>query len=332
VPSAQIIDIARFMPEKVVRAEDLMNAGDDPLVQNEWFRPPAERRFASPQYSTAELGAKALAKLIERTGIKAEDIDLILCSSVLTDLLTTGSGSKIQALVNAVNASAIQIDTGCTSYLSMLNIARAFIESGMYKKIVIVTSTNFISRLSDFRDSPKSRVLGDGASATLVVPGQASILSSYERSHGENFGLLTCSPQKQSSGEAKDYWEPGAGSLEVAFSIRMVERLRKNAIDLVAGAVKKVLSDANVQTKDVDLLVTHQPNLGLMQEWRDVIGIQKPKVFDTFNQYGNLFQGSIPVTLSEAIDQEKMKAGDLVCLGTFSNGGDFVSAMLIRWF
>lgn len=327
---AQIVDIARFMPERIVRADEGLPKNEDPLTQNEWFRPPMERRFASPQYSTAELGAKALQNLIARTGINAADIDLILCSSILTDLFTTGSGTEIQALVGVKNAGVMQIDTGCASYLSMLNAARAFIESGMYKKVVVVTATNFISRLKDFRASPKSRVLGDGASATLVVSGESSFLSSHERSFGENYGILTCSPQKK-PGRAKGYWEPGAGSLEVAFSIRMVERLRKNAIELVTNAVNKVIADAGLEKNEVDLLITHQPNLGLINAWRESIGIGAPRVFDTFNSYGNMFQSSIPVTLSEAIDQGVLLPGMNLCLGTFSNGGDFVSAMVLKW-
>lgn len=325
---AQIIDIVRFMPER--RVLPVMASNKDSLDANDWFRPPRERRFAHPDYSSSDLGYGALKLCLEKNQIKPEKVDLILYSCVFSDDIAAGIGPSIQYRVKAARASVLEVDSGCASFLSMLNTARAFIDSGVHHTIAIVTVTNFISRLTDFQKSPKSVVLGDGASATLVSKGKKSIISCYERSHGENYGLLSCRPQKVGC-DRSFFWDPHSGPLAVEFSFRMVKKLRDNAINLVSEATHRALEDAQIQKKDISLFITHQPNIALMKRWREAVGIETSRVHDTFERYGNLFQGSIPVTLSDALQNGKLKKGDLLLLSTFSNGGDFVSSMVLEW-
>ena len=271
-----------------------------------------------------------MQKLLERTGTNASEIDLVLCSCIFMDTFWPGIGPAIQHRVGARNATMLNVDTSCSSFLSMVNVARAFIESGRYKKVVLVTVTNFISRLPEFQQSRRSWVLGDGASATLMVPGPATVLASYERSHGENYGLFRFEPDMV-EGVFKNYWERGGGPITVNFSPDMVERIRDNSMQLLPAAVKHCLEEARLTPGDVNLLITHQPNQMFLDEWRARIGIHPPRVHDTLAIYGNLFQGSLPVTLADALEHGKVKPGDTVAMGAFSNGGDFVTAMVIRW-
>lgn len=326
---AQIIDVVRFMPDKIVTNCNELG-GKDPLAGNDWFRPPKERRFAHPDFTSADLGSMALKKLLNRNELKGEKLDLILYSCVFSDNLTSGIGPEIQHRVSANNSAVLSIDSGCVSFLSMLNTARVFIESGTYKTIALVTVTNFVSRLSEFQVSPRSKVLGDGASATLVAAGRPSIISFYERSHGENYGLLSCKPQK-TDGRRMDFWQANSGPLAVEFSFRMVEKLRENGKNLVSDALKRVISESQASADDVDLLITHQPNMALVKQWREALGILPPKVHDTFDSYGNIFQTSIPATFSDALEKGIIKQNDLIALGAFSNGGDLVGAMTLRW-
>jgi 3-oxoacyl-[acyl-carrier-protein] synthase III len=233
---------------------------------------------------------------------------------MFSDYFWPGIGPAIQNEVGASKATILNLDTGCSSYLSMLNTARAFIESGIYKTIAIVTVTNFISRLPEFQKSKKSWVLGDGASATLVVDGKSSFVTSYERSHGEHYGLFVFQPDMV-DGQGLNYWERGCGPITVNFSPDMVMAIRSNALELVPDAVSKCLFKAGLSTDDVSLLITHQPNAFFIKEWRDRIGIGEPRVHDTLEYYGNLFQGSIPVTLADAIEKKKVNSGDLLALG-----------------
>lgn len=329
---AQIIDVVSFMPERVVDNAALAakDGGQDELSNDPFFDGVRSRRFASPEYDSADLGSMALKTLTERTGLRPEKIDLILYSCIFSDHLWPDIGPAIQHRSGAARATVISVDTGCSSWLSMLNTARAFIESGMYETVAVVTVTNFISRLPEFQKSKKSWVLGDGASATLLTAGASSFLSFYERSHGEHYGLFVFQPDAV-DGRRLNYWERGSGPVAVNFSPDMVMSIRRNALALVPEAVLKCLAGAGLSADDVSLLVTHQPNSSFIREWRERIGIGAPRVHDTLACYGNLFQGSIPVTLADALEKGRVRPGDVLALGTFSNGGDFVSALALKW-
>lgn len=326
---AHIVGITQFMPERIIRSETLKPLiADDPMLENEFFKAPKERRFAHPDYSSADLGTKALQKLCRELQIAPDSIDLILYSCAITDYVNIGIGPDIQFRAGARNAKVLGIDTGCSSFLSMLNLADTLLRAGQYKRIAIVTATNFVSRLSEFQKSPRSWVLGDGASATLVESGPSCILASHEASHGDNYGLMICRP-RNAKNEPQNYWDTNAGGLQVEFSPDMVDRLKSNAINLVTDAVNECIARSGLTKADISYLITHQPNVGLMEKWRAAIDIKAPRVFDTFQKYGNLFQGSIPVTLAEGQQAGVFKAGQTLAIGTFSNGGDFVCAMVL---
>ncbi|MEU7107652.1 3-oxoacyl-ACP synthase III family protein [Streptomyces stramineus] len=317
-----------FLPERVV-TNGSQEAGDE-LGEDAFFRGVAERRFASPDYTSAELGARAVEKLLDRTGLAAGDIDLILYNCVFNDTFWPGIGPAVQSRVGAGRAAIMQVDTSCCSWLSALRTAAAFIESGQHRNVVVLTVTNFISRLPEFQKSARSRVLGDGATATLLSPGERTILSTYERSHGENYGLLRFEPDLI-DGQFKQYWERGCGPITVNFTRERIEALRQNAMSLVPEAVAISLDRAGLDSRDVSLLITHQPNEEYLTEWRRRCGIDPSRAHDTLAKYGNLFAGSIPVTLADALDHSLVKPGDVLALGTFSNGGDMVSATTLRW-
>lgn len=327
---AHIVAISTFMPEKVIKNDSLKSLiADDPLLENEFFKAPKERRFAHPEYNSADLGVKAALNLWKDTNIKPSSVDLILYSTSITDYVNIGVGPDIQHRSGASNARVLSMDTGCSSFLTMLGFADTLIVSGRFNRIAIVTVTNFISRLEEFQKSPRSWVLGDGASATLVERGESCILAANETSHGDNYGLMVCRP-RNAKNEPQNYWDTNAGALQVEFTEGMVDRLKHNAVHLVSESVKKSIHEAGLTNSDISFLITHQPNLGLMAKWRDTIGIGAPRVFDTFQKFGNLFQSSIPVTISEGLKTGVMKRGDVLAIGTFSNGGDFVSSMVLK--
>lgn len=332
---AQIIDVISFMPERIV-ANDARSSSDgaaeggDAVSNHAFFEGVSERRYASPDYSSSDLGVRAIEALCARTQLDPIDIDCIVYSCMFNDSFWPGIGSQVQSRVGATRATILQLDTSCCSWLSALEAARSFIESGRFKNIVILTVTNFISRLPEFQRSKRSNVLGDGATATLIAPGQRSILSAFERSHGENYGLLRFEPDVV-DGVFRNYWERGCGPITVNFTRERLEAIRENAMELVPMAVKEALARASMTTDQVDLLVTHQPNHHFIEQWRTRCGIQPPRTHDTLSRYGNLFQGSIPVTVADALERGMVQPGTKLAFGTFSNGGDLVSSMVVRW-
>lgn len=328
---ARIVDVVNFMPERVVpvttNGTDLTElTGED----SPFFRGARERRFASPDYLSEDLGALVTQKLLDRNGVRPEELDLLLVSCVFTDSFWPGIGPAIQHRVGARNATIMNIDTSCASYLSGLNTARAFVESGQCTKVALVTVTNFISRLAEHQRKKAGAPLGDGASATLIVDGDSSFLAKYERSHGENYGLMRFDPDLV-DGTFRPYWERGCGPITVSFSDDMIGKIRENSKRLVPQGVLESLRLAGKTVDDVDLLITHQPNDCFLADWREQIGIAPSRTYDTLAKYGNMFQGSIPVTLADALEAGRVDRGDILALGTFSNGGDFVSALTLRW-
>ena len=255
---------------------------------------------------------------------------MIICTCILNDTFWPGVGTVIQHRTGAKNATILNFETSCCSYLSGLNTASAFINSGRYKKIAIITITNFISRLPELQKSQRSLVLGDGASATLVAEGNESILSNYERSHGENYGLLQVEPD-ESNKEPLNYWDRGCGPMTINFTKESIDQIKDSALKLVPDAVQQSIRLAKLSPENISLLITHQPNVIFLEEWRSRIGIKTENTHDTLEHFGNLFQSSIPITLADALDKGKVKNSDFLALGSFSNGGDFVSATTLKW-
>jgi 3-oxoacyl-[acyl-carrier-protein] synthase-3 len=320
------------MPERIDKpAPPAKTAANDRVANNPFFADGGERRLASPDYTSADMGVLVIERLLEKNDFSADQVDLIICSCLMDDMISPGVAATIQHRIGAKRATVINIDTACVGWLSGINMATAFIESGRYKNIVVVTITNFISRLPELQKDIRYRPLGDGATASLVQVGErASVLASYERSHGEHYGLLSCTPSTV-DGETKRYWEAGSGYLTVNFTEPMLDLLFANALELVPDAAQKCLAQAGMSTSDVNLLITHQPNPLLMDEWRKRIGILPPRAHDTFKIYGNSFQGTLPITFADALEKGIVKRGDIILFATFANGGELVSSMLVRW-
>jgi 3-oxoacyl-[acyl-carrier-protein] synthase III len=325
---AQLVNVVSFLPAQTVGGPP--TTGRDELSRDEFFRGVSERRFASPEFTSAELGIQAIRKLLIESDLSADRVELILYSCIFNDTFWPGIGPAVQAGVGASNAMVMQVDTSCCSWLSALRIAQAFIESGQYRHVVVLTVTNFISRLPELARSRRSGVLGDGATAALLGVGDRSILSSYEASHGEHYGLLSFEPDLV-EGTFRNYWERGCGPISVQFTKDSLDEIRENSASLVPDAVTVSIARAGLSADDVSLLITHQPNVAFLDEWRRRCGITGSRTHDTLSVYGNLFQGSIPVTLADALERGRIKTGDVLAFGTFANGGDMVSAMTLRW-
>lgn len=322
---ARVLDVASFLPERVVR-----NSSSEAGNGHQFFAGVEERRFASPEYSSAEMGTAALRAVLARNEIDASELDLLICSTLLNDVYTPGIGTAVQHEVGASNAAVLHVDNGCCSWISSIATARAFIESGRYRTVAVVTVTNFVSRLEEFQNRPESAVLGDGASATLLTTGDATIVGAYDKAFGENWATLRVEPEAVAAG-APPYWARGSGPFTVDFDKKMLTRLFEVAMEKVPEAVDRALADAGRSHDEVAYLITHQPNASFLDQWRKRCGIEAPRVHDTLRRYGNMFHSSLPVTFADALDRGMVSTGDLIVFATFLNGGEMVSALVWEW-
>lgn len=337
---AKLLHVVNYMPEKTVNNEALLqqilkedpeSIKKDKLLDHAFFKGVVERRFASPDYSSAELGEQVANKILRESNINASEIDLIICSCVFSDTYWPGIVTDVQRRIGALKASIMNIDTSCCSFITGLNIAQAYIQSGQADKVLVITVTNFISRLTEFQKSPRSFVLGDGATAALIIADEKenSIVASYERSFGENYGLMRFEPDIVDEAYL-NYWERGCGPITVNFDKASLDKIRQNALDIVPKMVRGCLKKANMQAQDINWLITHQPNQYFIDYWRKDLGIETNRAHDTLAKYGNLFQGSISVTLADGIENNIFKKQSIIVLGTFSNGGDFGASLILR--
>ncbi|MFC3908111.1 3-oxoacyl-ACP synthase III family protein [Legionella dresdenensis] len=329
---AKLIHVTNFMPERIINNKALQQSSKqvDSVGNNPFFKGVEERRFASPDYSSADLGVEVLKKLLAETGVAADKIDLIIISSIFNDSFWPSIASTVQYRAGACNASFITIDTSCCSFITGLRTAAAYIHSGQCKTVAVLTVTNFISRLADFQLSPRSVVLGDGAAAALMQANkQDSILAVDEKAFGQNYGLMRFEPE-EINGVFYNYWERGCGPITVNFTKESLDRIRQNAFDIVPQMINSVLVKAGLTIADIGCFITHQPNQLFLDVWRKKLGITQQQAHDTLKKYGNMFQGSISVTLADAIETKRITAGEKVVLGTFSNGGDFGAAIVLQ--
>ncbi|WP_406291572.1 3-oxoacyl-ACP synthase III family protein [Embleya sp. NBC_00896] len=319
------------MPERVVRNSDLLDASDE-LGSDEFFAGVLERRFGSPDYTSKDLGVAALNKLLRRNNVRAEDLDLIIVSAQFNDTFSPGIGTAVQHAVGATSAAVLHVDNGCCAWISSVSTAQAFIDSGRYRKVAVVTVTNFVSRLTAFQATRESWVLGDGASATLLVAdtGADTILSVHEQAFGENWGALRVEPDPV-DGVALPHWDGGHGPLTVKFNAKMLLRLWQVAMERLPEAVESALRKADMTPDDVAWLITHQPNENYIAEWRKRCGVDPARTHDTLAHYGNMFHSSLPVTFADALDKDMISAGDVITFATFTHGGEMVSSMVWRW-
>lgn len=325
---ASIEHVSYFVPHCLVDGDTKLLVREK-TAKDAWFLAPKSKRYAYPDYTAVDLGTNAVNKLLREIHVAPEGIDLLLFSCALNDRVKVPIGGDVRFNAGLKSARIMQIDTGCTSYLSLLKVADGFLASGQYKNAILLTVTDFISRLKDFQSNPKSAVLGDGASATLVKRGTSSILSSYEKVRGENFGLMICGPKKIDK-IRRPFNVVSPAPLQIEFSRRMLKKLRDDSIACVGEAVNAAMSQASISKEDVDFFLCHQPNMGLMEQWRKDLGFLSNQVYDTFELFGNLFQSSIPVSLAHGMAHNTIAKGSTIACGTFSNGADFTCAMVLR--
>lgn len=348
----KIAGIGHFVPENRVTNEDLTKYMD---TTDEWIRERTgieERRYATKHKdSTTSLGAKAARIALERAGITANDVDFIIFATLSPDYYFPGCGVLLQRELGITNieAGALDIRNQCSGFVYGLSIADQFIKSGMYKNILIVGAEMHSMGL-DFSDEGRAVtvIFGDGAGAVVLQP-----------TENENQGILTtCLHADGTHAEELAMINPGAhggyhlGTEKFGYpdpstpggvfiTQKMVDEnmlspnmtgqlVFKTAVVKFPEVIKEALDKTGLTTEDIDLLVPHQANLRISQFVQRTLRLPDEKVVNNIQKYGNTTAASIPIALSEAWEQGRVKDGDLVCLAAFGSGFTWGS-VLLRW-
>ena len=333
--NSKIIGMGMYVPENVVTNEDLTSMMD---TSHEWIIERTgieERRHIKKGdgNTTATMGVKAAKIAIERADIDKNDIDLILFATLSPDYYFPGSGVIVQQHLEIPTCPAMDIRNQCSGFIYALSTADQFIKTGMYKNILIIGSENHSDGLDmTTRGRAVSVIFGDGAGAVLLSRSEdvdKGILSTHLHSEGqfaEELALI---------GPSTNRWVPeileANDPTDISYYPNMNGQLVfKNAVVRFSEVIMEGLQQNKMTTDQIDMLIPHQANLRISQFIQRKFGLNDDQVYNNIMRYGNTTAGSIPIALTEAWEEGKIKSGDLVVLAAFGSGFTWGSA-LIRW-
>lgn len=325
--TAKITALGRYVPPRVVTNHDLSKLVDtnhDWIVERTGIH---QRHWVTPGTPSSELGAKAADDLLKRRGIEADQIDMIIVSTVTPDMFFPSTACVIQEKIRATRAWGFDISAACSSFLYALTTGAQFIESGHHQKVLIIGADVMTSILNP-EDRTTLVLFGDGAGAVLLEP-----------SDDPEIGLLDYHHEIDGSGATQLYM-PGGGSLHPASHESVDKKLHfvhQNGQAVFKFAVRKMeelsvgmLERHQLTGNDLACFIAHQANLRIIDATAKKIGLDEKKVVKNIHKYGNTTAATIPLAIGDAIDQGRLKKGDLVLFAAVG-AGFTAGSVLARW-
>ncbi len=327
---SRIKGAGHYVPDRVVTNDYLstiMDTNNDWIVERTGIE---QRRWFTPGKDTVNSMAVAASRMaIKRAGIRENEIDFIVFATITPDYFLPGNGVLLQRSLEVGNIGALDIRNACSGFIYALSIADQFIKTGMYKNILVVGAEIQSSALDKSNEGRSSAVIfADGAGAVVlgaVESDQPGILSTHLHSEGQYAEELYCLAPSSSA--------------EVRISQELIDRgdfflkmngnaVFKHAVVRFSEVIQEALEANGKDKSDIDLLVPHQANLRISNYIQQKMGLSDEKVFNNIMRLGNTTAGTIPIALSEAWEQGRIKEGDLICLAAFGSGFAWASSLL----
>lgn len=307
---AGVAAVAVHTPGDVIENDWFVTQGLD--TSDEWIRNASgieRRKFVRDlSVTTSDLGAEALRKALAKAGWDALDLDAIVCATSTPEYAYPATAVLVQGKVGAHNAFGFDVLAACTGFVVALNNASLLVSSGQCRRVAVVCA-ELNSRVLDMTDRNTCVLFGDGAGVVLLEAREdgSGVIGSDLKSDGRLEHLLHCPPLTM-QGKA----------------------VYRCAVTEMPAISRRVLEKHGLTTADVSLMVPHQANIRILQSTAENLGIPVDKVMINVQQYGNTSSATIPIALAEALDQGRIRSGDLIL--TVAVGGGMVwGANLIRW-
>ena len=330
--NSKIVGLGHYVPERIVTNEELSGMMD---TNNEWIIERTgieERRFIDPTKDTvANMAAKATRMALERANLEVTDIDFIVFATITPDYFFPGSGVLLQRELGLESIGALDIRNACSGFIYALSTADAFIKSGMYKTILVIGAEIQSTALDlTTRGRNTAVIFGDGAGAAILqASDHKGILSTHLHSDGRFAEELYVKDPGSSRPHAER--QPDQILDTSSFKVHMNgSMVFKHAVVRFSEVIMEALEHNQLSKDDIDLLIPHQANLRISQFIQKKFELSDDKVYNNIMRYGNTTAGSIPIAMSEAFGEGKIKSNDLICLAAFGSGFTWASA-LIRW-
>ena len=318
--------IGAYVPDKILTNEELSKMVD---TSDEWITKRTgikERHIASKDEFTSDLGAKAAQKALERSGIDKSEIDMVITATISPDYFCMPSTATIiSTKLGIKNATAFDISAACTGFIYVLAIAKAFIESGMKKNILIIGAEK-LSAITDYSDRGTCILFGDGAGAAVISATDdknEAIIDVHTGADGEYADLLMT--PNGGSGSAHDALGEEAGA---CFMQMKGNETFKVAVRTLTNDVKEILEDNNIKSEDIKHFIPHQANLRIIKAVGDALKMREDQVVVTVEKYGNTSGASIPMAINDLYEAGDLKKGELMLLDAFGGGLTWGSALI----
>lgn len=318
--------IGAYVPTKVLTNADLEALVD---TTDEWiFKRTGikERHIAHKEETTSDMGAKAAELAIERAGISKEEIDLIICATISPDYFCMPSTATVIAnKLGLGTITAFDISAACTGFVYVLSIAKAFIESGMKKNVLIIGAEK-LSAITDYSDRGTCILFGDGAGAAVISATEnrgEAILDVHTGSDGA-FGDLLMTPNG-GSGSAHDALDRESAG---CFMQMKGNETFKVAVRTLTNDVVEILKENKMDASQITHFVPHQANYRIIKAVGDALSLKDEQVVLTVEKYGNTSGASIPMAINDIYESGRLQNGDMMLLDAFGGGLTWGSALL----
>ena len=323
---ASFRSIGAYIPEKILTNADLEKMVD---TTDEWILKRTgikERHIAAEDEYTSDMAAKACELAIERSGIAKEEIDLVLCATVTPDYFNMPSTACIISdKIGIRDAQAFDISAACSGFVYLLSVAKAFIESGMKKNVLIVGAEKF-SSIVDYTDRTTCILFGDGAGAAMI-----------SATSNKKEGIIDL--HASSDGSYADFLiTPAPGSVNPVSQKVIDEGLQyvqmkgnetfKLAVKTLTKDVKEILEKNEINAAEIPHFIPHQANYRIIKAVGDALKMTEEQVVLTVGKYGNTSAASIPMAINDIWESGRLQEGELMLLDTFGGGMTWASALL----
>ena len=322
--------IGHYVPENVVTNDDLsklMSTSDEWITERTGIKERRHRKNRNDaEETTSYLGFKASQNALKMAGYTAKDIDFIVFATLSPDYYFPGCGVLLQEMLGCDTIGALDVRNQCSGFVYAMSVANAFIKAGQYKNILVVGAEIHSFGL-DFSDEGRgvSVIFGDGAGAVILSAseeeGAGDILAFNMHSEGKYADeLCTKFPGSKYGWSDRMRLEPENVTNEEVYPIMNGNFVFKNAVTRFPETMMEALNSAGKSVDDLDLFIPHQANLRIAQSVQKTFNLPDEKLYNNIQKYGNTTAASIPLALSEAIAEGKIKRGDLVLLSAFGSG------------
>ncbi|MGG5578548.1 3-oxoacyl-ACP synthase III family protein [Myroides sp. C15-4] len=331
---SKISGLGYYVPEHVVTNDDLSKVMD---TNNEWIVERTgihERRHKLlAEDTTSGMGVKAAKKAMERAGVEAKDIDFVVFATLSPDYYFPGPGVLLQKELGLNTVAALDIRAQCSGFIYALSVADQYIKTGMYKTVLVVGSEVHSAGLDmTTRGRAVSVIFGDGAGAAILTRSEdeSGILSTHIHSQGEHAEELALIAPGMGGRWVSDILKDNDPDDLSYMPYMNGQFVFKNAVVRFSEVILEGLEANKLQVSDIDMLIPHQANLRISQFIQQKFGLSDDQVHNNIQKYGNTTAASVPIALTEAWEEGKIKKGDLVVLAAFGSGFTWGSVVL-KW-